>query len=115
MTFGCPGGDHQAQANLQLILNTFVFGMNPQEAIEAARFATDSVPNSFYPHVYLPGQLSAEDGVSQDTVYDLKVMGHKVVRATVCGMGATITRRDTVTGVMSAGADPRRACYAIGW
>ena len=115
MTFGCPGGDHQAQANLQLILNTFVFGMNPQEAIEAARFATDSVPNSFYPHVYLPGQLSAEDGVSQDTVYDLKVMGHKVVRATVCGMGATITVRDLETGVMSAGADPRRACYAIGW
>lgn len=115
MTFGCPGGDHQAQANLQLMLNTFVFGMNPQEAIEAPRFATDAVPNSFYPHVYLPGQLSAEDAVSQDTVYDLKVMGHKVVRATVCGMGATITVRNTETGVVSAGADPRRACYAIGW
>jgi len=38
-----------------------------------------------------------------------------VVRATVCGMGATITVRDLETGVMSAGADPRRACYAIGW
>ncbi len=115
LTFGCPGGDHQAQANLQLMLNTFVFGMNPQEAIEAPRFATDSVPNSFYPHVYLPGQLSAEDGIAQDTVYDLKVMGHKVVRATVCGMGAIITVRNPETGVMSAGADPRRACYAIGW
>lgn len=115
MTFGCPGGDHQAQANLQLMLNTFVFGMNPQEAIEAARFATDSAPNSFYPHAHLPGQLSAEDGVSQDTVYDLKVMGHRVVRATVCGMGATITARNPETGVMSAGADPRRASYAIGW
>ena len=115
MTFGCPGGDHQAQANLQLMLNTFVFGMNPQEAIEAPRFATDSVPNSFYPHVYYPGQLSAEDALAQETVYDLKVMGHRVVRATVCGMGATITARDPETGVMSAGADPRRACYALGW
>lgn len=115
MTFGCPGGDHQAQANLQLMLNTFVFGMNPQEAIEAPRFATDSVPNSFYPHVYLPGQLSAEDAIPQETVYDLKVMGHRVVRATVCGMGATVTARDQETGVMSAGADPRRACYALGW
>ncbi|MBM3944760.1 MAG: gamma-glutamyltransferase family protein [SAR202 cluster bacterium] len=115
MTFGCPGGDHQVQGNLQIMLNTFVFGMNPQEAIEAPRFATDSVTNSFYPHVYLPGQLSAEDGIDQETVYELKVMGHKVVRAAVCGLGATITRRDPETGILSAGADPRRACYAIGW
>ncbi|MDA1189432.1 MAG: gamma-glutamyltransferase family protein [Chloroflexi bacterium] len=115
MTFGCPGGDHQVQGNLQLMLNTFVFGMNPQEAIEAPRFATDSVTNSFYPHVYLPGQLSVEDGVDQEIVYELKVMGHKVVRAAVCGLGATITHRDPDTKVLSAGADPRRACYAIGW
>ncbi len=115
MTFGCPGGDHQAQANLQLMLNTFVFGMDPQEAIEAPRFATDSVPNSFHPHVYHPGQLSVEDDLAADTVYDLKVTGHRVVRAAVCGMGATITARDPATGSMSAGADPRRASYALGW
>ena len=115
MTFGCPGGDHQAQANLQLMLNTFVFGMDPQEAIEAPRFATDSVPNSFHPHVYHPGQLSVEEDLPADTVYDLKVMGHRVVRATVCGMGATITERDPATGSLSAGADPRRASYALGW
>ena len=115
MTFGCPGGDHQAQANLQLILNTLVFGMDLQEAIEAPRFATDSVPNSFHPHVYHPGQLSVEDTLPSDIVYDLKVMGHRVVRANVCGMGATITERDPATGAMSAGADPRRACYALGW
>ena len=115
MTVGCPGGDHQAQANLQLILNTLVFGMNPQEAIEAPRFATDSVTNSFYPHVYYPGQLSVEEGIAEDTVFDLKVMGHKVVRRGSCGMGATVTRRDPSTGVLRAGADPRRACYAIAW
>lgn len=115
MTFGCPGGDHQVQGNLQLMLNVLVFGMNPQEAIEAPRFATDSVTNSFYPHVYLPGQLSVEEGIDQETVYALKVMGHKVVRAAVCGLGATVGRRDPETGILSAGADPRRACYAIGW
>jgi gamma-glutamyltranspeptidase/glutathione hydrolase len=115
LTFGCPGGDHQVQGNLQLMLNVLVFGMNPQEAIEAPRFATDSVTNSFYPHVYLPGQLSVEEGIAQETVYALKVMGHRVVRATVCGLGATVARRDPETGVLSTGADPRRACYAIGW
>ena len=114
-TVGCPGGDHQSQANLQLVLNTLVFGMNPQEAIEAPRFATDSVTNSFYPHVYYPGQLAVEPGIPDETVYQLKVMGHKVVRTEACGMGATVTNRDTRTGVLSAGGDPRRPCYAIGW
>lgn len=114
-TVGCPGGDHQAQANVQLILNTLLFGMNPQEAIEAPRFATDSVTNSFYPHVYYPGQLSVEEGIPDDTVAALRGLGHKVVRAASCGMGATVARRDPDTGVLSAGGDPRRACYAIGW
>ena len=115
MTIGCPGGDYQAQANLQLMLNTLVFDMDPQAAIEALRFGTNSVTNSFYPHVYYPGQLSMEAGFPSGTVESLKALGHKVVPAVVCGMGATVTHRDNDTGVLSAGADPRRECYAIGW
>ena len=115
MTVGCPGGDHQAQANVQLILNTLVFGMNPQEAIEAPRFASDSAPNSFYPHASRPGQLSVERGIQTDTVQALEALGHRVVRAATCGLGATVARRDPETGVLSSGGDPRRASYAIGW
>ena len=114
-TVGCPGGDHQSQANVQLILNTLVFGMNPQESIEAPRFATDSVPNSFYPHVYYPGQLSVETGIPEQTADSLERLGHRVKRSAACGMGATVAHRDPETGVLSAGGDPRRACYAIGW
>ena len=54
MTIGCPGGDHQAQANMQLVLNSLLWGMNPQEAVEAPRFASQGVTNSFYPHTYYP-------------------------------------------------------------
>ena len=115
MTVGCPGGDNQAQANVQLILNTLLFDMNPQEAIEAPRFSTQSVPNSFYPHVYYPGRLDLEPGISPDTMVSLKIMGHRVERSGVCGLGATVARRDPDTGVLSTGGDPRRACYAIGW
>ena len=115
MTFGCPGGDHQAQGNLQLILNTLVFGMNTQEAIEAPRFASDSAPDSFYPHTYYPGRLSLEHGFPAETVDALSSLGHEVARAGVCGMGATVARRDPGTGVLSTGADPRRACYALSW
>ncbi len=115
MTFGCPGGDHQAQANLQLMLNTLVFGMDPQQAIEAARFGCDSAPNSFHPHECLPGQLSLESGFSESTWERLQALGHRLVPAAVCGMGATIARRDPQTGIMATGSDPRRSCYALGW
>ena len=115
MTIGCPGGDYQSQACTQLILNTLVFGMNPQEAIEAPRFATDSVTHSFYPHVYYPGQLAVEPSIPEETRHSLTSLGHKVVETEVCGMGATVMHRDNETGVLSAGADPRRACYAIAW
>ena len=94
---------------------TLVFDMDPQAAIEAPRFGTNSVTNSFYPHVYYPGQLSMKAGFPASTVESLKALGHKVVTAVVCGMGATVTHRDNETWVLSAGADPRRECYAIGW
>ncbi len=40
-------------------------------------------------------------------------MGHKIQRAVNCGMGATVTKRDPETGVLSTSGDPRRACYAL--
>ena len=64
-TVGCPGGDDQAQADLQIVLNLLVFGMNPQQAVEAPRFSTQTLVNSFYPRVYRPGQLNVEPGIPE--------------------------------------------------
>ena len=115
MTVGCPGGDHQAQANLQLILNVLVFGMDPQQAVEAPRFGCWSMVNSFYPRAYLPGQLNVEPTIPGEVRSKLAEMGHKVVEDPECGAGAILTQRDPQTGVMSVGADPRRVTYAVGW
>ncbi len=114
MTIGCPGGDNQAQANVQLVLNVLVFGMDPQQAIEAPRFASQSVVNSFYPHTYLPGRLDLEPGIPESTAEALRAMGHKIAWAANCGLGATVSVRDPQTGHLSTGGDPRRACYAMG-
>ena len=113
MTVGCPGGDNQAQANIQLMLNVILFGMDPQQAVEAPRFSTMSNVNSFYPHVYHPGRSDLEQAIPETTAEDLRALGHKISRAVDCGMGATVSVRDTETGHLSTGADPRRACYAI--
>src|SRR5204862_3895155 len=61
MPIGTPGGDVQAQAMLQVLLNMTAFGMNPQQAVEAPRFATYSFPDSFEPHSYSPGVLYVEN------------------------------------------------------
>ena len=115
MTFGCPGGDDQAQANLQMMLNVLVFGMDPQQAVEAPRFATQSVTNSFYPRSYYPGRLHLEERIPEAVAQQLAALGHEIVRVGACGIGAIVTRRDPDTGVLAAGADPRRPTYAIGW
>jgi gamma-glutamyltranspeptidase / glutathione hydrolase len=115
MTVGCPGGDDQSQADLQLILNVLIWGMNPQQAVEAPRFSTQTLVNSFYPRAYLPGQLNVEAGIPASTRAELTALGHKVSEIGACGIGAVVTRRDPATGVLSAGADPRRPTYALAW
>ena len=113
MTVGCPGGDHQAQANLQLILNSLLWGMNPQAAVEAPRFASNNVVNSFYPHSYYPGQLALEPQIPLTTRDQLAAKGHQIITAAGAGVGATISTRNPQTGVLASSADPRRACYAL--
>jgi gamma-glutamyltranspeptidase / glutathione hydrolase len=115
MTVGCPGGDDQSQADLQLVLNLLVFGMNPQQAVEAPRFSTQTLVNSFWPRAYRPGQLNVEPGIPERTRSELRALGHEVSEAGACGIGAVVTRRDPQTGVLSAGADPRRPTYALAW
>jgi len=114
-TVGCPGGDDQSQADLQLVLNLLVFGMNPQQAVEAPRFSTQTLVNSFWPRAYRPGQLNVEPGIPERTRAELRALGHEVSEAGACGIGAVVTRRDPQTGVLSAGADPRRPTYALAW
>ena len=115
MTVGCPNGDDQNQTDLQLVLNLLVFGMNPQQAVEAPRFSTQTLVNSFYPRVYRPGQLNVEPGIPERTRAELGALGHEVTETGACGIGAVVTRRDPQTGVLSAGADPRRPTYALAW
>jgi gamma-glutamyltranspeptidase / glutathione hydrolase len=112
-TVGCPGGDDQAQGDLQLILNTLVFGMNPQQAVEAPRFSTQTLINSFWPRAYKPGQLNVEPGIPAATRQALSALGHNVTEMGACGIGAVVTRRDPSSGVLMAGADPRRPTYAL--
>ena len=118
MPFGTPGGDVQVQAMLQVFLNMQAFGMDPQSAVEAPRFASYSFPSSFAPHDYFPGRLNLEGKMDRDLEAPLAEKGHTVewwpdqvwMAGSVCAM-----IRDEDTGVITGGADPRRTAYAVGW
>jgi gamma-glutamyltranspeptidase/glutathione hydrolase len=118
MPLGTPGGDVQCQSMLEVFLNIAVFGMSAQAAIEAPRFSTYSYPGSFEPHEYHPDELRIERRLAAEVGDALRAKSHNVVAwpdwTWRAGGVCTITI-DRQTGLLSAGADPRRMGYAIGW
>lgn len=118
LPFGTPGGDIQQQAMLQVFLNVALWGMDPQTAVEAPRFASYSFPDSFEPHAYFPRRLQVEGRIPADVRTGLGGLGHDVVdwpdwssrAGAVCAI-----LDDRRTGLLVGGADPRRPAYALGW
>jgi gamma-glutamyltranspeptidase / glutathione hydrolase len=114
--FGCPGGDMQAQAMLQVFLNVFHFGLDVQEAIDAPRVSTWSFPNSFAPHEYLPNHVAIEGRYSDPFFDDLVRRGHDVNRWPDFTRSAAAVEAiflDATEGFLRAGADPRQPAQAI--
>jgi gamma-glutamyltranspeptidase/glutathione hydrolase len=118
MPFGTPGADVQPQAMLQFVLNIVEFGMNPQEAAEAPRMSTYSMPLTADPHPYSPNLLRVEERVGPEVLAGLTDLGHEVrawpdwhpSAGSVCGIWI-----DREQGTLTGGADPRRVAYALGW
>ncbi len=118
LPFGTPGGDVQIQAMLQAFVNRVEFGMDPQQAVEAPRFATYSFPDSFEPHGYQPGRLNLEARLAKSTGEALSKLGHDVQwwPGFVWRAGATcMIHGDPDSGLKTAAADPRRPAYALAW
>lgn len=113
--FGSPGGETIGQTEFQVLINLIDFEMPVQEAIEAPRLALEATPNFYKPGAKI--KVSVEGRVSTDTVAALKAMGHDVL--VLPGWGSLghmqAIRVDPKTGLLTAGGDPRRTGYAIGY
>ncbi|MBW9110677.1 gamma-glutamyltransferase family protein [Microbacterium ureisolvens] len=113
---GTPGGDQQDQWQLPYILRRVIGQYSPQEAIDAPNLHTTHAPSSFWPRVWEPKGVIAEDRLGVAVIADLRARGHEV---TVVG-GWTLGRlsavgRDPRTGALTAAANPRGALgYAAG-
>lgn len=116
MPFGTPGGDVQIQAMLQVLLNIMHFAMDPQSAIEAPRVASYSFPSSFAPFEYFPGRLAVENRIDRTTRDTLASRGHEIrdwPDWTWLAGSVEVVLSDPATGLLAAGADPRRPAYAM--
>lgn len=116
LSFGCPGGDMQVQAMLQVLLNFFHFGMDLQEAVNAPRFSTWSFPNSFAPFAYHVSQVKVEDRFDIGVLAGLEARGHDVVKWPTFTREAAAVQaiyRNSVSGFLESAADPRQPAQAV--
>ena len=109
--FGVMGGFMQPQGHMQVVVNLVDYGMNPQEALDAGRFCILDGQSG--------GKVYIEDEISVEVMSELSRMGHEVVpcsgwRRGVFGKGQII-HRNPVSGVLTAGSEPRSDGCAIGW
>ena len=106
-TLGTPGGDSQTQSLLQIMNNVLLFGMLPQEAIEAPRFRG-----------YEGLEVAVEDRIPAEVQHALGALGHRlrVVHGwTATFGGAQMIFVDPVSGTLVVASDPRREAYGLAY
>lgn len=117
LAFSTPGLDVQDQTLLQVFLNIAEFGLTIQEAVEAPRFDTLHLEETFDQHRIRPGELRIEGRVPDDVIEALRARGHvvEVLGAWNHASAPTLVSIDRRTGVKAAAADARRDRYAFAW
>lgn len=116
MAYSTPGGDMQAQANVQVFLNMVVFGMDLQQAVSAPRFYSISAPSSFAPHEFTPGGLRLEADLYAQAAQALADLGYVTLEDPAWDkeFGAVGTIMVGPDGFYYAAADPREETTALG-
>jgi gamma-glutamyltranspeptidase len=104
MVFGTPGGDGQPQTLIQILNNVMLFGMTPQQAVEAPRYRTFAT------------RVGIESGMGSAVRDSLVARGHTVViQQPSADFGGAQMIRILPSGARQVGSDFRREAYGIAW
>jgi gamma-glutamyltranspeptidase / glutathione hydrolase len=103
MSFGVMGGAMQPQGHVQVLLNLLLFGMDPQEAVEAPRFRH-----------YAGLRLGLEAGIGSEVRAALQARGHDTFTAGPGAVGGAQLILRLEGGGWGAGSDPRKDGQAAG-
>ncbi|HBK91731.1 MAG TPA: gamma-glutamyltransferase [Parvularcula sp.] len=117
LSFGLMGGAMQPQGHVQVIVNLIDYGMNLQEAGDAARFHHDGGRTATGIDADALGVLELEPGVPEATIKKLEAMGHKtrlIDNGVVFG-GYQAIMRDPETGVYTGATEMRKDGTVAGY
>jgi len=121
MTLGLMGGGMQPQGHVQVLVNIADYGMNLQEAGDAARINHDGGRQPTEPLTGPSedplGTLNVEPGIPAETVEALRLMGHevRVVSNGIMFGGYQAIARDPETGVLTGATEMRKDGQASGY
>lgn len=103
MSYGVMGGDYQPMGHMTVAVNRYIYGMDPQEAIDWPR--------------YFPRQrkVLVESGVSEAARAGLLARGHDLMAAPVPLGGGQAIAIDRQHGMLVGGSDPRKDGFALGY
>jgi gamma-glutamyltranspeptidase / glutathione hydrolase len=116
LTYGVMGGDMQPQGHVQLLVNMLDFGMNIQQAGEAARIEhVGSATPTGKAAAANGGTLKVEFGIPEAIVNELQKRGHAMERVKTNGGGFQGILIDPRTGVLHGGTETRKDGIAVGY
>ncbi len=116
MAFGVMGGDMQPQGHVQVLVNLVDFGMNLQEAGDAARYYHTGSSEPTGTLMTTGGVLALESGVPPEVRRELLRRGHRLQDVSPGAYGGyQAVARDPATGVLSGASESRKDGCAMGY
>jgi len=115
LSFAVQGGDTQDQNLLQFFLNVVEFGMNVQQAAEAANITSYQMRSSFDDHAIEPGRLTLNEAVPGWVRAALAGMGYRLEYQRLTSGPINAIFFDRAHGTMWGGSSNYGEDYGIAW
>ena len=113
--FGVMGGDMQPQGHVQVLVNLIDFGLNAQQAGDAARVRHFGSATPTGEPAQEGGTVVVEPGIAEETVQSLRQRGHRVMRARDGFGGYQGILIDAEHGVLHGATEARKDGAAVGY
>ena len=103
MAFGVMGGNFQPMGHTMVAVNRYIYGMDPQEALDFPRCFPEN------------GDVLVESAIPAAVVAGLKSKGHRVVLSDEPLGGGQAIAIDHIQGILIGGSDHRKDGFALGY